>query len=560
MKFMKYLLVLALALSALASVSNAQTVAFLGSGSSALFLELGQAAVTSSTTGTSCAWTANSASTIVVEDQRTSPSTNEQGAVWIAWSPGSGGTCTAPVAPYNIYAYMSLDSVLGDRCFFEVDSSGTNGCTWSVSVAALTAGAGLLSPYPSAGDTPIPQVIITALNGAHNNAAGTDIRPEDAKFATQRMFTPCTSTIYREPYNQTVYETPGLGYGSGNVGTSVESSFSTKTFHVLQFNITGTDPISGNTVPAYTVSTVGAQPVMVTVSPAGGTGLGAATDIQGFTLALFLEGVLGRSTDLVGPTSTNPVTVLVREPLSGTYNTMEFSIPNGSQFKTSQDANNCTSAGLVKSNPFDLASANGAVSGAARRRVIGTSEMVATLQAATTDTLGYFFWSAANAANFTSANGKYLTVNGVDPIANSYSVTGGVFPTQAASNLGNVTFANLNSGDYPIWSALRIVSGSPTPAGVTNLISAAQTLTSTQSDFITLANLKVWHSHFNIYGVNVFNEANGAGINTPGDLCPTTGAAAEGGGDAGGTNVTVIANRNFCSDYGSTIGLVNKNN
>jgi len=560
MKFMKCLLVLALALSAMASVSNAQTVAFLGSGSSALFLELGQAAVTSSATGTSCAWTANSASTIVVEDQRTSPSTNEQGAVWITWGPG-GGTCAAPVAPYNIYAYMSLDSVLGNRCFFEVDSSGTNGCTWSVTVAASTAGAGLLSPYPSAGDTPIPQSIITALNGAHNNAAGTDIRPEDAKFATQRMFTPCTSTIYREPYNQTVYETPGLGYGSGNVGTSVESSFSTKTFHVLQFNITGTDPISGDTVPAYTVSTVGAQPVVVTVSPAGGTGLGAATDIQGFTLALFLEGVLGRSTDLVGPTTTNGVTVLVREPLSGTYNTMEFSVPNGSQFKTSQDANNCsTSTGLVKSNPLDLASANGAVSGAARRRVIGTSEMVATLQAATTDTLGYFFWSAANAENFTSANGKYLTVNGVDPIANSYSVTNGVFPTAAANTLGNVTFANLNSGDYPIWSALRIVSGSPTPAGVTNIISAAQTLTSTQSDFITLANLKVWHSHFNIYGVNIFNEANGTGINTPGDLCPTTGAAAEGGGDAGGTNVTVIANRDFCSDYGSTIGLVNKNN
>jgi hypothetical protein len=560
MKFLKYLLVLALAICATASVSNAQTVAFLGTGSSALFLELGQAALTSSTTGTPCGWSANSNADIVVEDQRTSPSTNEQGAVWIAWGAGSG-TCAAPTGTYSIYAYMSLDSVLGDRCFFEVDSSGTAGCTWSVTVGAGTAGAGLLAPYPSGGETNIPQNVITALNGQHTFVAGTDIRPEDAKFATQRMFTPCNTPILREPYNQTVYETDGLGYGSGNVGTSVMSDFSSKTFHVLQFNITGDDPISGNGVPAYTVNTVGAQPVVVAVGPTpttGNTGIGAASDISAFTLALFLEGVLGRSTDLVGPTSTNAVTVLVREPLSGTYNTMEFSNPNSSQFKTSQDASNCNSSGAVKSNPLDLASANGAISGAARRRVIGTAEMVSTLQAATTDTLGYFFWSAANAENFNGTNGKYLTVNGVDPLANSYSVTGGTFPT--GSSLSQVTFANLNAGDYPIWSALRLVTNSPAPAGVTNLITAAQSLNSTQSDFIPLSKLKVWHSHFNIYGVNVFNEANGFGINTPGDLCPTSGAAAEGGGDAGGTNVTVAANSNFCSDFGSKIGLVNKNN
>jgi len=52
--------------------------------------------------------------------------------------------------------------------------------------------------------------------------------------------------------------------------------------------------------------------------------------------------------------------------------------------------------------------------------------MVATLQAATTDTLGYFFWSAGNASAFTATNGKYLTVNGVDPLLNAY--TDGVFP------------------------------------------------------------------------------------------------------------------------------------
>ena len=81
------------------------------------------------------------------------------------------------------------------------------------------------------------------------------------------------------------------------------------------------------------------------------------------------------------------------------------------QFKSSQDANNCNGA-AAKSNPLNIASAVGKVPGAARKRVIGTGEMVATLQAATTDTLGYFFWSAGNASNL--SNAKYLTVNGID--------------------------------------------------------------------------------------------------------------------------------------------------
>lgn len=45
MKLMKYGFALAIAVCVLTSVSNAQTVAFLGGGSSELFLELGQAAV-----------------------------------------------------------------------------------------------------------------------------------------------------------------------------------------------------------------------------------------------------------------------------------------------------------------------------------------------------------------------------------------------------------------------------------------------------------------------------------------------------------------------------------
>jgi len=567
MKFAKYLVVLAIAVFAIASASNAQSVQFLGGGSSAMFLELGQAAASAPSTATPCVWSKNSIAGVSARDNRTTPAVNESGNIWITWGPG-GGTCAAPVAPFNVYSYMSVDSVVGDKCYFEVDPSGIPGCVQILTVAAGTTGDGkLCDPSPTTctnfGDTAggLPASVIGALNGQHWFVAGTDIRPEDAKFASLRMFTACGAPVNRQPFDQGLRQTYGLGYqtATNGVGTTVRSSFSTKTSNVLDFNITGNDPITSAAVPAYSVATVGAQPIVVAVSPAGGTGLGAATDINGFTLALFMQGVLGRSTDLFGPTATNTVTTLIREPLSGTYNTMEYSVPNSSQFHTSQDESNCN-GNVVFANPMTLQSTNGNVL-AYRKRVIGTGEMVATLQAATTDTLGYFFWSAGNASAFTATNGKYLTVNGVDPLLNAY--TDGVFPgVDAQHPLSNVTFKWLNQGDYPVWSSLRLVSKSPTPAGVTNLIAAAQTLNSTQHDFVTLANLKVTHSHYYLPAINNGVSANGNTLNpgTPNDLCGSAGALGEFGGDAGGANTLKQANFDFCADFGNINGLINKAN
>lgn len=557
MKPMKLFLVLAFAVCATVSVSNAQTIQFLGGGSSALFLELGQAAQSSASTATPCVWTAKSGASILARDDRTSPTTDEQGNFWVTWGKGTG-TCAAPAGAYNIYSYMQLDSVVGDKCFFMVNSSTLSGCIQVLTVAAGTAGADLLQSGTMFGpDTPIPATIISALNGKRFFVSGTDIRPEDAKFASKRMFTTCGTALTREPFGASTYSTAGLGYQTSvtGVGQKVLSDFSTKLFNVIDFNITGSDPITGKAVRAYNVTTVGAQPIVVAVSPASDPSIGDATDINTETLAGFLDGTSGRTTDLQGPTTTAAVTVLVREPLSGTYNTMEYSVPNSVQSRTSQDAGNCNGT-VVHSNPMNIASANGKVAGAARKRVIGTGEMVAELQAATTPTLGYFFWSSANAAKFTSANGKYLTVNGVDPLANSYSVTNGVFPT--GTNLSQVTFEHLNAGDYPIWSALRLVSTSPTPAGVTNLVAGAQTLNSTQNDFVTLTNLKVWHSHFPISSIGISVAANGSAIHTANDLC--SGGNAEAGGDAGGSTIQKEKNLDYCADFSSKTGVLDKNN
>jgi hypothetical protein len=251
----------------------------------------------------------------------------------------------------------------------------------------------------------------------------------------------------------------------------------------------------------------------------------------------------------------------------------EYSAINNSQFHDSQDAFNCNAGtGAIISNPMNLLSingqpANGSGQQAFRRRVIGTGEMVAQLQNAsdTDDRLGYFFWSAGNASGLT--NVKYLTVNGVDPLLDAY--TNGTLPGSGGPSdpgITKVTFKNLNAGDYPIWSPVRLVTRAPFTTNVQNLLTSLNTLNSTNStapnDFISLANLKIWHSHYSLPAIGVNTVANGVTVNpaTAGDLCNATGALAEAGGDAGGANIFIVANHDFCADFSNVTGLVNKTN
>jgi len=596
---MKYFGVLAVALFAFASVSHAQSVDFLGGGSSALFLELGQAAVTEFPATDVCIWTSNALASNDVAARDTRPATADvqNGKVWVVWNKNGGANCGNPTigAGFRVLSYMSVDSVIGDRCYFAA-FGGASGCiaVYTPTQTEGNAGNNLLLQSGSFGDSPstavcagtnspciIPTTVTALLNNQRWFAAGTDVLPTDAKFATFRALTSCTTNVPRAPFGGGLTVTTGLGYNVNGpqvgVGEAIKSFYSAPTFSVVDFNISGTDPFSGQAVPGFSVNTVGAQPIVVAVGPAGGTGLGAATDINTFTLTLFYNGTTGRATDLLGPT-VNPglLEVLVREPLSGTFNTFEYSIPNSNQFHTSQENANCnTATGAEGTNPFNQQSGNG-VPLAARRRVLGTGEMVATIQGATSadQRMGYFFWSAANGKNFTATNGKYLTVNGVDPLLDNYNEilgptgvncgTGttpnaGLIPT--GGNLACITFKGLNQGDYPVWSALRIVSTNPAPAGVTNLIAAAQTLNSTQQDFIPLSRLNVWHSHFALPVIGVNAAALGPTINpaTPNDLC-TAGALPELGGDAGGANVLKVANHDFCSDFSNTTGLINASN
>jgi hypothetical protein len=606
MKLMKYVFVLAIAFCTITSVSHAQ--AFIGGGSSALALELGQAAAVSVGTAHAnavCIYAhkssnLNAGSTVNAQDNRLGPAaTTESGDFWIVWGP-TGGSCATPDLANPFYMYTNLDSVLGDRGYFEVDPGNATGCAagagycQQLSLAAadlVCPGAGcpdnLLNVNPPASpfnnlanNAAPPSTLIAAIHNHHWNWAGTDVRPEDAKYATFRVLAACNSFINRQPFDQILRQTQGLGYSAGN--TITDDFAAGKSFHVKDFNISGNDPVTNQPVPAFTVVPVGAQPIIIAVGPnpsPSGTGIALATDINGFGAANFFSGVSVRATDLIGPTASWAVTALVREPLSGTYNTFEYGAINNSQFHTSMDIANCV-AGGAPGNPLHIVSGNGAalegggVQGF-RRRVIGTGQMVSTLQSAveggnnpSKTYIGFFFWSAANAGGLT--NVKYLKYNGVDPILSTPYSTNGTLPASGGPGdpcagvitscpAGLINFAGLNSGDYALWSALRIVTQSPTPAGITALVSAAQTLNSTSTDFVPLSSLKVWRSHFYMNAINVNTAANGPTISTANDLCnPAVGALTEQGGDVGGAITLKQANADFCADYNNNTGLVNK--
>ena len=530
--FIKGLAVLTVSLSALSASSSAQTVAFQGIGSSAIFLELGLAASTSTGAspaglGATCLWTTKTSGVVVATDGSTNGGgKTDTGNAFVAWTP-VGGSCSTVNSSTVIYSYLQTDSVVGDRCLF-------NGCT----IANNGSGANSANLILSSGEVPLTSAIAAALN-AHTTvtAAGTDIRPEDAEFAITRALTPCGTAV--APGSQYL----GLGYNNGDL---IQSRFG-GSFNVINFSLPA----------AYSVSAIGATPVVVVVNGDGSTnGFGdpGLNNLQTGTLASFLDGTFAttQAALTVAPTGNTASTlVFIREPLSGTYNTMEYNVANTQSQKTSQDVGlnqlaaqaNCTGT-AVKSNPLAINSGAGS-----RQRAIGTGQEL-TEVLSHTNSLGYAFWSVGNFKGFTAAaapNAKYLTVDGVDPLQNTY--TGGTVPTTPAQ-IANVTLAGVANGAYPIWSDLRLVNlGSSPSTVVTNLANAAQNFApaSTRPDFIPFSALTVVRSHF-IPPAGVGQPTTAS--NGSNRACSPT----EVGGDVGGVPLTKVGDYNYCFNFSLTTG------
>ena len=608
------------------------TYVFNGAGSSAAFLELAEAAGSNYAIPIpggdtyQCVWSAKSGASTGLSMTDGSTFVTENGNSWIAWSidTSAGGVtdCSTPGPTPNIDTYVSTDSVIGNRLLFNNSTGllgGTPGTTAGLVYAA--SGEGYANNCSATGwDTTanptkpvevctLPAQIVTFLQTAHPmTAAGTDIRPEDAVFATLRVGgTGCGTAVAGSQYL-------GLGYGFETGPSNLVqflSYFGGSPFNVANFTLPG----------SYSVFRIGAAPVIVHINQMDGTALGAGhagfadtniTNITSGELANFLDGTSSRTGDMGQASGTSEgVVVLIREPLSGTYNTMEYNVPNTVENQTSMDVGvnqpsaqvNCNGPGVL-SNPMNIPSKTAGGFAGARQRVIGTSEMENVMFGTGTESnlprgpvLGWSFWSRPNFQNaysgtvaHSNTDARYLTVDGVDPLMAKYGTyspnpvpasgicssgtcPAGTIPTLTNGGLSAVTFPHVIDGSYPIWSFLRLVcigSGTTSCNEASALAAAAQNFVALGSSVTALAppdfvpvsssttawNSVVVRSHFTPPGTTIkcTTVANGTTLTTI-----TAHKAPECGGEVGGVVYSVTGDIDYETDFqtGKYVGEIN---
>ncbi len=465
----------------------------------------------------------------------------DSGAVWIVWD---------SAATPNVWAFIKVDSGVGDRCYFAQPRCNIN-------VTTFPPPGNLISSTlwgDGSSDTTPPSSIQTLYTSGTSlvNTAASDIRPEDALFATCRA---------NSVLGGGTDGLAGLGYGANASGVcpkfgaklaDLEGSdilsgypLSTSTAHVLAFALSGKDPFTGTAVPVATTVSVGATPVVFIISRTGAlSGASNITDQEAQTLFSGADcdgGVVGGSG--------GPISVYLREPMSGTMNTTEYSV---FRYWTLSGASQET--GVASQNPLSKA----CTAGGSRFRAIGTSEEVKSVLNSNTnngdDGIGYAFFSYGNVSSISNnANYGYLTLDGIDGIFHKYGTTidpgepatAGVLP--GAANLpaacsgafpcpegkiwsGNLSFPNLRNGSYRAWSNLRAVSNGTALSALDLLVKGSQTYVTTSTpDFVPAVKvgasdpgLPLLRSHYLQEGVPPVN------VSTAGDK----------GGDAGGCILT----------------------
>ncbi len=566
--------------------SAGATLKFVGIGSSAQFNTLAYAAddvIGKSGTGPFNLFSVTGKdslgnNTVLVLDSRPGVNKTDTPTTWIMWD--SAANCA-------VYSYWSVDSVVGVKDFMSYNLITVGGTNYSVQ-----ANYGQVSPDVETANfsttecggttkcktnqvggladtvTSVPATVVAAMSlipanvppaakpshcglkggtggvYCYFNAAGTDIRPEDAYFATLRLLTSLDTVGHLTGlgYNSAACGGDGLATGS-KIGCPIYDAFGqNKVFNSLLFKLTGTDPIGGGTIPAYTAFDVGAAPLVVFVNNGDTTaneGFGATdgsghyifNNINRQILAQVFQGKTHCTTDLLttGASTGKPIQVVLREPLSGTYNAFEFTavrtlygsgnpgvgIPTAtgetsSEWSGQEQGINpalnfntgagCPGSGATAPNgsescgdPVWLESKGGGCGAGLRLRSIGTGlEVPGALgqknsgASVVTDGIGYSFWSYGNFAPATSTAGHYLTVDGIDPL---FTTPGGATDTKpnpnGAYNLPQCNFSSLPcfqlpfthvaDGTYPLWSVLRIMSfgntgTTATPAAVLNMI------------------------------------------------------------------------------------------
>jgi hypothetical protein len=486
----------------------ASVVQFNGAGSSGMFNLAALAGYSATGCGTNI-WTQKSGASGV--DSRNSQIPIQTGNIWIIWNSNVTTVC----------AYLSVDSVIGNVLFFAQPVA-------TLSIPSSEIGSAGNDLIPTLTDVPLPQAVYNALNNQAFNAAMTDIRSEDALFAMNRVLAPWTNDSH----------CTGLGYtGNGLIGVPIVSSQSSASVTPVAFNISGNDPFTNAPIPAWTSLPIGGEPVVVFVNTQDTTsaGFGSANfnNVDRFVLSDVLNGTLTRTRDIANVPGLPVVGahVFLREPTSGTYNTMEFNIPGSVEVGSCQELN----VNPATDNPLNI----GYASGGSRQRVIGTGQMVSTV-GATEDSIGYAFWSTGNFAKVLTTT-KYLSVDGVDPLNYSWYQNRGAFPNCVAPCPGLIPFVNVLNGSYPAWTILEVscyTKNGVCPAGVTAIVKAAQANAKNVPDLVPVSSMQVFRSHYD----------------RPEQLNPTSngnpGETVESGGSVGGAVFTKNADEDFLADTG----------
>ena len=503
------------AASVAASANAAPTVHLVGAGSSAIWQTAAYGAWHDLAGSGAHHWTAKGKTAAgnnfaQLHDSRDANIPNEGGNLWIVWSADLN----------NIWTDLSVDSVVGNRSFFaqpratlQVDAS-----------AETTAGQQLIAATLWGNDaTSVPSTVYGAINNAAVTAAFTDIRPEDAEFAQRRA--------HCSPVNTTNWSCLGYVTSDPHVGASIKSALSVPPAAAtpVDFNISGTDPITGKQVVIGTTISIGASPVVLLINRTNSSGLGKPGVFKNIELANLQSLYNGSVCDsnefgASGAPANVPVTVLLREPISGTMNTMEFT-----NLRLAANPNNSQEVNVFPpaDNPLNKTCTSG---GGKRMRAIGTGEMVNSGVLPIKDSIGYSFFGYGNFSKIAATPSYgYLTLQGIDPIFSSYS--NGNLPacTAPCPATGSSTFPHLRDGTYRSWSVLRVVTDSTGLTNTQNLVTAIQNdVDSTVPDFVPYkttngsdVGLKLYRSHYTQVGVAPVNPLPGA----PGP---------EAGGDVGG--------------------------
>jgi hypothetical protein len=449
------------------------TVQVAAAGSSAQFYVFAEAAYQQAKAfsgGTAKHYTAKSAG--IVHDNRGAGVTDETGNLWVVWSQNSTGTTV------EIWTYLSVDSIVGVRAFESAPRASL------AFPATIPAPGNIVTTWDdNSADVALDTNVQAALSGKKFTAAFTDIRPEDALYATNHLLT-------------------GVGTCAG---TAIKSAVTGSTAQAIpaKFALTGNDPCSTTTatVPFVTIP-VGAAPIVFLVNSSNTTtghlGNSAVTSITAANATKLFDGA-ECDASLFGGSAAVPVTAWLREPLSGTMNTTEFSVfqPNGASQENG-----------VTTNPLSQTCTAG---GGSRKRGIGTGEIVSSVQGTTADQAGYIFFSyeAVNG----KTNLKYVKLDNVDPFTGTY--TTGALPTCLTGTAikctitPNASFATLRNGTYKAWSVYRAISDNANVATLKSLVTKAQAVAGTGTgvpDFVPFSPVCGSSASTDEKGLDVYRE------------------------------------------------------